>query len=127
MNIIISFLTILDQIKIYHWQTLKYSRHKATDELHEKLSELIDRFIEVLQGRNILEKKDKRILIDENKDFIKIHNVNDENGLALINNIKKFLESNYLITLINNSSELLNIRDEMLSIVNQTAYLFTLD
>jgi hypothetical protein len=127
MNIIISFLTILDQIKIYHWQTLKYSRHKATDELHEKLSELIDRFIEVLQGRNILEKKDKRILIDESKDFIKIHNINDENGLAIVNNIKKFLESTTLITLINNHSELLNIRDEMLSIVNQTAYLFTLD
>ena len=43
---ILRFLEILNTIKIYHWSTLSYPTHKATDELHEKMSELVDSFIE---------------------------------------------------------------------------------
>jgi len=47
---IIRFLEILNTIKIYHWSTLSYPTHKATDELHEKMSELVDSFIEKYIG-----------------------------------------------------------------------------
>jgi hypothetical protein len=47
---IIRFLEMLNTIKIYHWSTLSYPTHKATDELHSKLSELIDSFIEIYIG-----------------------------------------------------------------------------
>ena len=45
------FFEILHTIKLYHWKTKSYSQHKATDELHEKLSEQTDRFVEVLMGK----------------------------------------------------------------------------
>jgi len=47
---ILCFLELLNTIKIYHWSTLSYPTHKATDELHDKLSELVDSFIEVYIG-----------------------------------------------------------------------------
>ena len=47
---ILRFLEMLNTIKIYHWSTLSYPTHKATDELHEKLSELVDSFIEKYIG-----------------------------------------------------------------------------
>ena len=45
------FLEMLTTIKLYHWNTHSYARHKATDELHEKLSDLVDEFVEVMQGK----------------------------------------------------------------------------
>ncbi len=47
---ILRFLEMLNTIKIYHWSTLSYPTHKATDELHEKMSELVDSFIEKYIG-----------------------------------------------------------------------------
>ena len=47
---ILRFLEMLNTIKIYHWSTLSYPTHKATDELHEKLSGLVDSFIEIYIG-----------------------------------------------------------------------------
>jgi hypothetical protein len=49
-NHILCFLELLNTIKIYHWSTLSYPTHKATDELHDKLSALVDSFIEIYIG-----------------------------------------------------------------------------
>lgn len=49
-NHILCFIELLNTIKIYHWSTLSYPTHKATDELHEKLSALVDSFIEIYIG-----------------------------------------------------------------------------
>ena len=36
------FMTMREQIKLYHWQTKLYSRHKATDNVIKELDENID-------------------------------------------------------------------------------------
>jgi len=124
-NVIITFMTILDQIKLYHWQTLSYPRHKATDELHEELSGLVDKFVEVLHGRLNNDNK-YRIMLEENT-FIQIKNMNDKKGSELLKNIKKYLEGDDLKNVMNNYTDLITIRDEMLTAVNKSNYLFTLD
>ena len=124
-NVIITFMTILDQIKLYHWQTLSYPRHKATDELHEELSGLVDKFVEVLHGRLNNDNK-YRIMLEENS-FIQIKNMNDKKGSELLKNIKKYLEGDELKIVMNNYTDLITIRDEMLTAVNKSNYLFTLD
>ena len=121
----LTFLTILDQIKVYHWQTTNYARHKATDELHGELSSLVDKFIECLNGRLGFESPGYRIMLNENRK-IKLTDMNDSNGITFLLNIKNYLESNELIDVMSNSSELINIRDEMLSAVGKTNYLFSL-
>ena len=51
-NIIMLCLQILNTIKLYHWKTMKYSEHKATDELYDDLNGKIDEFVEVLMGKD---------------------------------------------------------------------------
>ena len=45
------FLGLLAQIKMHHWCTLSYAKHKALDELHSSLSDKVDLFIESWMGR----------------------------------------------------------------------------
>lgn len=45
------FMSILTQIKLYHWATMSYAKHKALDHLHSALSEKIDLLIESYIGR----------------------------------------------------------------------------
>lgn len=44
-------LGLLSQIKLYHWATMKYSIHKALDELHSKIHTNVDKFVESYVGR----------------------------------------------------------------------------
>lgn len=43
--------TVLNQLKIDHWQTKSYAEHKALGIAYEELDELFDKFVELLYGR----------------------------------------------------------------------------
>ena len=45
-DIVSSLLTIRNQVKLYHWQTGSFARHKATDDLTAALDLNIDAFVE---------------------------------------------------------------------------------
>jgi|LakMenEpi03Aug12_release.lakeMendotaPanAssembly.Ray.scaffolds.fasta_scaffold211628_2 hypothetical protein len=45
------FLVILNQIKIFHWQTRSYAEHKALGEAYESLDGLFDKLIETYYGK----------------------------------------------------------------------------
>jgi len=126
-NLIITFLTISNQIKLYHWQTKIHPRHVATDKYFNKINELIDKFIETLMGRIIIENKNLnyRVLVANNNKII-LENYNDGNAFIFLSNIKDYLESNIVNEIIKKSSDLQNIRDEMLAETNQLGYLFSL-
>lgn len=56
------FLEVLNMVKLYHWKTHSFAQHKATDDLYSKLNDHMDRFVEVLLGKDasrikMLEKK----------------------------------------------------------------------
>jgi len=44
-------LILRNQVKLYHWQTFSFGRHKATDELVSSLDDNIDKFTEAFMGR----------------------------------------------------------------------------
>ena len=102
-TVMVTFLTIINQVKVYHWQTLSHPRHKATDQLYSELNDLVDKFIEVLTGRLIIEKNNQnyRILLTDNLNHIKLNNYIDDNGYKLTEEFmeetvisdKKFSES----------------------------------
>lgn len=127
-KLLLTFLTITTQIKLYHWQTLSHPRHTASGELYTDLDGLVDNFIEVLQGRIIMESSNPnfRILLSDKINTITLKNYNDNDALTLILNIKTYLESQELISTIGNYTDLLNIRDEMLAAINKSRYLFSL-
>jgi hypothetical protein len=125
-DVLVSFFYISNQIKLYHWQTMCYARHKATDELFIEFNELIDKFVEVLTGRLSIQNNNPeyRILIDKNQKMFKLDNLTDDN--LIIEKISSYLESNEFNSIIKNYSELITIKDEMLIIINKTKYLFSL-
>ncbi len=127
-KILLTLLTITNQIKLYHWQTILNPRHTASGDLYSQLDDLIDKFIESLQGRLVLESgnPNSRILLSNNNNTIVLKNYNDNDALTLILNVKIYLESNELMSVIGKCTDLVNIRDEMLSAINKTGYLFSL-
>lgn len=117
-------LEILDTIKTYHWRTHSYSTHKATDELHEKLSEKTDEFAEVLLGKI---GPDRFASLNIPSVRVRVLKTNAEAESAA---------RNYIASLANLSAnpnlshhmdvDLLNIRDEMVAMLNRFLYLLTL-
>jgi len=106
------FLRILDIIKFYHWNSKNYSKHRATDKLHEALGKLVDSYVEQRFGEK------GRVVVHET---VRYDTLTDD---AFLKEIGQFKE--YLIHMQNPSTDLSNKRDEMLGEVNQFLYLWTL-
>jgi len=109
------------QIKFFHWQTKSYSEHKALDSLFSGLVELADELVESTMGK-----------------YGRPTSTGDEDSYT-ISNYKEGELENFLNSLIEcytneckkafnpkSDSDLLNILDEMIALVNQTKYLITL-
>ena len=126
-DILITFLKISNQIKLYHWQTLSHPRHLATDSFLNDFNDLIDKFIETLTGRVIIENKQKnyRIKLIDKSNKIILENLNDNDIINFLEKVKFYLE-NTLNDIIKDKTDLLNIRDEMLNLINKLSYLFSL-
>jgi hypothetical protein len=118
------FFEMLHTIKLYHWKTTNYAQHKATDELHGKLSEHTDKFVEIMIGKL----PTTRERIQYRGDSIPIYDFQSKQEF-----IKKLEHYISMLQDFNNrfdskiDSDLLNIRDEMLGDINQTLYLFSLE
>jgi len=114
-NFIIFSFTMLNTLKVYHWNTKIYSRHKSTDELITKLQILIDSFVESYLG------KTPSIISTLQLD---INNTTDNN---ITDEIKKYIKyiNNIYIDLKSNT-QLTNILDEILNNLNTSLYLFNL-
>ena len=113
------FFTMRDQIKLYHWQTVSYARHKASDEVIERLDKNIDRFVEVYIGKYGRPKM--RTLT------YKLEQLTDKKASAYVHECIKVLQGVLVKGLTaEKDSDLFTIRDEMLADLNQLVYLFTL-
>jgi len=112
------FFTLAVHLKLYHWNTGSYARHVASGTLFDGVILAMDNFIEVYQGRH------GKIF---NKVEMKVEALNDVDIIKMLNETKKVL-----IEFLNSKldkdedSDLLNIRDDLVSQINKTLYLFTL-
>jgi hypothetical protein len=121
-EVTVIFLEMLLMVKLFHWKTHSYATHKATDELYDKLNDDIDKFIEVLLG-----KTGSRIDLMGHKSISLIDLNSPEQLKSKIDSFKSYLvgltNSKGLSSMSN--TDLLNIRDEILSDMNQFLYLLT--
>jgi diphthamide biosynthesis methyltransferase len=117
-EIIMLMLTLRNQVKLYHWETLKFPRHTATDALVGKLDENIDKFVEVYIGKYGRPKLGKTSL--------KLRNFNDKEAPKLLREAIEWMSKSLPKKLKPTDTDLLNIRDEIIADLNQTLYLFTL-
>lgn len=120
-KIVVFFLEMLNVIKLYHWKTQSYSQHKATDELYQTLNEQVDKFVEILMGKD-----GSRIqLVEKN---IALADLSETSNLKeRIYEYREFLIDFTHIFSQKSDSDLLNIRDEILGSLNQFLYLLTLN
>ena len=119
-HIVKIFLEMLHMVKLYHWRTKCYAEHKATDELYSKLNEHIDKFIEVLLGKDQSRVK----MLESRIDLLDIDNTRELK--ERIFEYRDFLTDMNIYFDARRDSDLLNIRDELLGDLNQFLYLLTL-
>ena len=117
VNLLLKLLII---IKVYHWKTKSYAEHKATDELYSSLNEHIDKFVEVLLGKegSRLNMKGKNIDITDPSTTEELKKIIYEYRILLEDKLEKYIP-------LKGNSDLYNIRDEILGDLNQFLYLIT--
>ncbi len=110
---------VRDTVKLYHWTTANYARHIAADKLVDMITTKMDLILETIQGSRGMRAK-------VNGD-IKIKNMTDTSIVLFLKSYKNWLTNTFTNMLRDNETDLLNIRDEMISDVNKILYLFTLE
>lgn len=107
-----------DQIKLYHWRTTSYSRHKATDEFIEAFDTKIDEFVEVLMGGRNQKNNDTF-----NMQFVTLNEATAEPHVI---KFRDWVKDTLPTHLHEHETDLLNLKDEILALVNRMLYLFRL-
>jgi hypothetical protein len=105
--------TVLNQLKIDHWQTKSYAEHKALGSAYESLDELFDKFVELFYGRNSIPSARVTYTIKS-----------DSYGADLITTYTAMRTDvlNYLDSITKGCGDLKNIRDEIDGEFNHLLY-----
>jgi len=119
-NIIKEIFLFLNHLKLYHWNTKNYARHIASDNCFTVTQKLSDEFVEVYIGKYGREK-----IINTKIQSVQVKLLSDNSVEDLVKNFISFLLSLKLSS--SKDTDLVNIRDELISNLNQTLYLFTLE
>ena len=121
-SMLLMLLQVQNQMKLYHWQTHSHARHRSTDDFVTEFAERLDHFVETYQG------KYGRIRVGPGIRAIPLQDMGDDAGpVSFLRSVARFLTHrmpDYLHA--DQDTDLLNLRDEMLALVNQLKYLFTL-
>lgn len=114
------FLNYLSLLRVYHWQTKKYSRHVASGDYYEKINDLIDTFVETFMG------KYERFSFPEKKTVHYI-NISDQQVNNILDSFTEYLENILPKYYTEKDTDLASIRDDLLTESKKLKYLFTLD
>lgn len=117
---IVNLLKIQNQLRILHWQTLSYAAHKALGNAYNDLDDLIDSLVEVHQG------KYGRITFETPIDLglVNQDEIDLEDVLVQLN---EYLSGPFgAMHDATKDTDCLNIRDEILAVINKLRYLLTL-
>ena len=113
LHILRFFLKLQVNIRLYHWTTLSYSRHIATDKLDASLLPLVDDFVETFMAE-----------FDRPPKHLK--KVNLSCRIASDERMKKYVARKRLelMEMSLPTKDLDSVRDEIVSALSKTLYLF---
>lgn len=107
------------QFKFLHWQTFGDAKHRLYGEIYDGLGSLIDEFVETMMGKQGRpEFEPEFALMFQDISALSMQNFMDGITEFLVS-ITDQLDSRY-------DTDLLNIKDEMLGLINKSKYLLTL-
>lgn len=119
-KVIVNLIKIQNQLRILHWQTISYAAHKALGNAYGDLDDLIDSLVEIHQGKYGRLKFETPIDLG----LVNQEEIDLEDVLVQLNE--------YLTGPFNDmhnsvkDTDCLNIRDEILAVINKLRYLLTL-
>ena len=114
------FLEILNAVRVYHWSTISYTQHVTTNQLYTKLEKNIDRFMEVMEGK-------ERQLVDQISSQINLYVFHTSTELQnSLFEFREFLVSLNRIFDDKQDADIFAIRDDMLADISQHLYLLTM-
>lgn len=119
MNVISPLVQFQQQLRIFHWQTDSYAKHKAFGKAYENLDGLIDTFVETYMG-----------IFGRSKPTVTFQiNLKSLTGPEVVEGALSDFEYylNQMSNEIHDKTDLLNIRDEMLGEINRLRYLLSLN
>ena len=103
-------------LRLYHFQTNIYGAHKASDEYLEKFALIMDKFLEIAQG--IYGKITLKQYTLTGSSHTDVNIIKHLDGMIILLREK-------INDVLNNNSDLINIRDELVGNVEQLKYLLT--
>ena len=119
-KVVINLLKVQNQLRILHWQTTSYAAHQAFGRTYDDLNDLIDTFVEIHQGKYGVLRYESPVEFN----LVNIDEIEIESVLAEL--------ADYLTGTFNDmhdpvkDADCLNIRDEILTVINKLRYLLTL-
>ena len=120
MKAVVNLLKLQNQIRILHWQANGYGEHKALGKAYEQLDELIDQLVEVDSGKYGKLKLDSHVSIE-------LVNSNEISTMDMLDEFTGYLTTKFADNFdVVKDSDCLNIRDEILAVINRLKYLLTL-
>ena len=114
------FLGLQSQLKVMHWQTKGYAKHKALDSTLDELYDLVDQFVEEAMG------KYGRFKLEDETKTIELFNSNEINIKEMINKVVEALNQ-FNEQFEESDTNLFNIRDEIIGLFRKLQYLLTLE
>jgi len=119
-HIVAYLLSMHDTVRLYHWQTRSHARHVATCELMSGLLPLIDSMVETYMGRY------QRPNYGGGGVTLHVAELSDTSAIEKLQAYGRWLKVDLPAFLKPHDTDLFNIRDEMLALIHQTLYRFTL-
>jgi len=118
-EIILKLIQIQNQFRFLHWQTFGDAKHRAYGDLYDSMGDHIDTFTEAMMGKYGRPEFESEFMVA----FQDINSINLQN---FIDGIVEFLVGMTEVLDPKYDTDLLNIRDEILSSINKLKYLLTL-
>jgi hypothetical protein len=119
-KIILNLIKLQNQLRINHWQTESHAQHVAFGEAYSALGSLLDDLVETHQG------KYPRITFTDSVS-IELSNAKDLDIQNVLEEVTNYLSINFLQEVDDTKdTDCLNIRDEILQVLNKLRYLLTL-
>ena len=122
-KIIPVFFAFQNNLKLYHWTTTSFARHKASDDLSASMNDLIDRFVETS-----IAKVGRPTKLPNDASKIMLKTTSDAEAPEMLASMVSYLTNDLPKQMHpKNDVDLLAIRDDMVEQLNKTLYLFTLE
>lgn len=107
-------------VKLFHWNTVSYANHVASDELYEDLNKNIDRFVEIFLAKN--DRMNNNDLITLNLEVL-----SDKQIVPYLKSASDYITNDDFFRTFSYDYDLQDILTDIIKSLNKAVYLMTIE